>query len=196
MKSKFVDLYAPTTFDEVVGQQEIIKKMKGWIKDGKILDCCLSGPAGIGKTTLAKLFAKEIFGEYWESNFCEYNASDNRGIDFVRDQIKRDARNKNLLDEPKIIFLDEADAMTKDAQDALKRIIEKYSSNCRFFLACNEPHKIIDPIMSRCPEIPFKPLTVEEIIPKIQMIAEKENFKITNEAIEKLIKLLLLNQGD
>ena len=110
-----------------------------------------SGPPGVGKTATAVSIAKELFADSWKENFTELNASDERGIDVVRTKIKNFAKTSPIGGADfKIIFLDEADALTSDAQAALRRTMEKYTNNCRFILSCNYSSKIIEPIQSRC----------------------------------------------
>ena len=107
----------------------------------------LAGPAGIGKSTLALIVVKQLFGERWKESYLELNASDERGIDVIRQKVKDFARTKAIGNVPfKVIFLDEADALTKEAQQALRRTMENYSNTCRFILSCNYSSRIIDPI--------------------------------------------------
>ena len=123
-----------------------------------------AGPAGTGKSTLALIVVKELFREDWRENYLELNASDERGINVVRDKVKNFARTKSLGSVPfKVIFLDEADALTPEAQQALRRTMENYSSTCRFILSCNYSTKIIDPIQSRCAIFRFKLLEKKDI---------------------------------
>jgi replication factor C small subunit len=153
-----------------------------------------AGPAGTGKTTSALALARELFGESWRDNFVELNASDERGIDVVRGKIKEFARTSPLGGSSfKIIFLDEADALTNDAQAALRRTMERYSVNCRFILSCNYSSKIIEPIQSRCAVFRFRPLKAEEVKKYLRRIADKEGLKITDEALDALVHV---GEGD
>jgi len=146
-----------------------------------------AGPAGTGKSTLALIVVKDLFREDWRENYLELNASDERGINVVRDKVKNFARTKSLGNVPfKVIFLDEADALTPEAQQALRRTMENYSSTCRFILSCNYSTKIIDPIQSRCAIFRFKLLEKKDIEKVIQKIAEREKLSITPEVIEML----------
>jgi replication factor C small subunit len=146
-----------------------------------------SGPAGVGKSTLALVIAREMFGEGWKSNFLELNASDERGIDVVRTKVKDFARTKAFGNVPfKIIFLDECDALTKEAQQALRRTMEQFSGTCRFVLSCNYSSKIIDPIQSRCSVFRFKPLAKKDIFALIDDIAKQEKLKVDDDAKEAL----------
>ena len=146
-----------------------------------------AGPAGTGKSTLALIVVKELYGDNWRENYLELNASDERGIDVVRQKVKDFARTKPLGNVSfKVIFLDEADALTKEAQQALRRTMENYSSNCRFVMSCNYSSKIIDPIQSRCVILRFKLLERKDVEKRVRLIAEKENLQIDDKAIESL----------
>jgi replication factor C small subunit len=132
--------------------------------------------------------AKELFGGEWKGNFIELNASDERGIDVVRGKIKDFARTAPLGNaEFKIIFMDEADALTSDAQAALRRTMEKYSKICRFVLSCNYSSKIIDPIQSRCAVFRFRPLTSEDIREYLAKVIKGENVNIDGKALDGLV---------
>jgi replication factor C small subunit len=134
-----------------------------------------SGPPGSGKTTLSLVIAKELYGKDWKNNFLELNASDARGIDIIRGEVKSFARTKAIgTDLPKIIYLDECDALTKEAQQALRRTMELYTSTARFILSCNLSSKIIDPIQSRCAIFKFKPLEKSDVEGVINNISKNE----------------------
>jgi len=149
-----------------------------------------AGPAGIGKTTLSLVIARKLFGEAWNHNFLELNASDDRGIDTVRVKVKDFARTKAIGDVPfKIIYLDECDSLTKEAQQALRRTMESYTATCRFILSCNYSSKIIEPIQSRCTIFRFKPLDKNAILKIINHIAHKEEMHITEDAKNTLIEI-------
>ncbi len=153
-----------------------------------------SGPPGVGKTATAVAIAHELFGDYWNENFTELNASDERGIDIVRTKIKSFAKTSPIGGATfKIIFLDEADALTSDAQSALRRTMEKFTSNCRFILSCNYSSKIIEPIQSRCAVYRFTPLGEEPIEERVKYIANIEHIEITKEAINAIV---YVSQGD
>jgi replication factor C small subunit len=172
----------------VVGQEEVIKRLRSYVESGNLPHLLFSGPPGVGKTASAIAIAKDLFGETWSNNFTELNASDERGIDVVRNKIKNFARTSPLGEADfKIIFLDEADALTSDAQSALRRTMEKYTSTCRFILSCNYSSKIIEPIQSRCAVYRFSPISQEAILQRIEFIAEKEGFMITDEGMEAII---------
>lgn len=162
--SIWTEKYRPSTFDEVRGQKEIVEKVRAFVASGNMPHLLFSGPAGVGKTTLSLVIAKQLFGEGWRQNTLELNASDERGIDVIRVKVKDFARTKALGDVPfKLIYLDESDALTREAQQALRRTMENYTKTCRFILSCNYSSKIIDPIQSRCAVFRFKPLSKEDI---------------------------------
>ncbi|MFH1276390.1 MAG: replication factor C small subunit, partial [Candidatus Woesearchaeota archaeon] len=179
----WTEKYRPSSFDEIKGQQEIVEKLKAFVAQQNLPHLLFSGPAGIGKTTLSLVIAKQLFGDTWRENTLELNASDERGIDVVRVKVKDFARTKALGNVPfKLIYLDESDALTKEAQQALRRTMENYTKTCRFILSCNYSSKIIDPIQSRCAVFRFKPLNKEDIFALIDKVAKSENLTVTDEA--------------
>jgi len=181
----WTEKYRPSVFSEIVGQDNILKRVESLTNTLNIPHLLFAGPAGIGKSTLALVIVKELFKENYKENYLELNASDERGINVVREKVKGFARTKSLGNVPfKVIFLDEADALTPEAQQALRRTMENYSSSCRFILSCNYSSKIIDPIQSRCAIFRFKLLEKKDIEKVIKKIAEKENLTINSDAME------------
>ncbi len=180
----WTEKYRPKKFEEVVGQDEIIKRVQALTDSLNIPHLLFSGPAGTGKSTLALIVVKNLFGNSWKENYLELNASDERGINIVREKVKDFAKTKSLGNTSfKVIFLDEADALTPEAQQALRRTMENYASTCRFILSCNYSSKIIDPIQSRCASFRFKLLEKKDVKKVIEKIAEGENLEISDEAI-------------
>ncbi len=190
ISSIWVDKYRPKKFDEIVGQKFFIERVREFVKSKSLPHLLFAGRPGTGKTTTALVIARELYGENGlRGNVLELNASDDRGIDVIRNTIKEFAKLKSLTDIPyKIIILDEADSLTKEAQQALRRTMEKYSATCRFILACNELSKILDPIQSRCVIFKFKPLTEKDLRKLIMKIEKNERIKIDEKAIDILIK--------
>lgn len=179
----WTEKYRPSKFSEVVGQEEVIKRVESLTNSLNLPHLMFAGPAGTGKSTLALIIVKKLYGPNWKENYLELNASDERGINIVREKVKNFARTKSLGDVPfKIIFLDEADALTPEAQQALRRTMENYSSTCRFIMSCNYSSKIIDPIQSRCVIFRFKLLEKKDVEKVIKNIAEEERLIINPEA--------------
>lgn len=134
--------------------------------------------------------AKKMYGEHYSSMTLELNASDDRGIDVVRNQIKEFAGTKKLFSSGvKLIILDEADAMTSDAQAALRRVIEKYTSNTRFCMICNYVNKIIPALQSRCTKFRFAPLKPEQIISRLEIVIAAEKVNYTSEGRDAILQL-------
>ncbi|MCX6682837.1 MAG: replication factor C small subunit [Methanoregula sp.] len=184
----WIEKYRPVKLADIVGQDEIIERLSSYVKTKNIPHLLFTGSAGVGKTTAAVTLAREIFGESWHMNFRELNASDERGIEVVRNQIKQFARTTPLGDTGfKILFLDEADALTTDAQAALRRTMESYAQTCRFILSCNYSSKIIDPIQSRCAIYRFKPLSPDAIKEEIRRIAHREGLSVSPDAMDALV---------
>ena len=190
----WIEKYRPQKLADIVGQNEIVERLSSYVKTGNLPHLLFTGSAGVGKTTAAVTLAREFFGDTWQMNFREMNASDERGIDVVRNQIKQFARTSPLgTAQFKILFLDEADALTTDAQAALRRTMESYAQTCRFILSCNYSSKIIDPIQSRCAIYRFKPLGPEAVKEEAKRIAQKEGLSITESAMNAIVYIA---QGD
>ncbi|MGB9675213.1 MAG: replication factor C small subunit [Candidatus Nanoarchaeia archaeon] len=194
MLDVWTEKYRPKKLSEIKGQEEIIKRLEAFVKNKSMPHLLFAGPAGVGKTTAALALARELYGENWRDYFFETNASDNRGIDYIREAIKNYARTKAVGDVPfKIIYLDECDALTREAQDALRRIMEDYTQITRFILSCNYSSKIIPPIQSRCAIFRFKPLPKEAAFEILKNIAQNEALELTKEALELLYEA---SEGD
>lgn len=192
MNIPWIEKYRPKTIDEMLGNEHIKKIIKGFIEKGDMPHLLFSGPPSTGKTTTALILARAFYGDDIAGNFLELNASDERGIDVIRERVKEFARTlPNNKVGFKIIFLDEADALTIDAQQALRRMMEIYSKYTRFILSCNYINKIIAPIQSRTAIIRFTPIADDYIIELINRIAQNEGF-----TIEPGAKQLLLDIGN
>ncbi|MBO7205929.1 MAG: replication factor C small subunit [Candidatus Methanomethylophilaceae archaeon] len=188
MNEIWTEKYRPKSLDDVVGQRHAVERLKAYVESRNMPPLLFTGPAGRGKTTCSLAMAKEMFGGEWKGNFMELNASDERGIDVVRGKIKEFARTAPLGGaEFKIIFMDEADALTSDAQAALRRTMEKFSKICRFILSCNYSSKIIDPIQSRCAVFRFQPVSKDDVRGFLMKIITAENVDIEEDAIEGLV---------
>ncbi len=190
----WVEKYRPKKLDEIVGQDEIVSRLKGFVEKKSLPHLLFAGPAGTGKTTAALCIARELFGDAWRQNFLELNASDERGIDTIRTKVKDYARTRPIGDVPyKLILLDESDALTPDAQHALRRTMEMYTHTCRFILDCNYSSRIIEPIQSRCAIFRFRKLGEKHIAQMLKRIARAEKLVLTDEAIKAIA---YISEGD
>ncbi len=190
----WIEKYRPKDFSDVKGQEEIVKRVKSFVDQKNMPHILFAGPSGVGKTSLSLVIAKKLFGDEWHNNFLELNASDERGIDVIRVKVKDFARTRSIGNVPfKIIYLDECDALTKEAQQALRRTMENYTQTCRFILSCNYSSKIIDPIQSRCAIFRFKPIHKKDLKIIIDKIAKQENLKIDEKAKTTVIEM---SEGD
>lgn len=178
----WVEKYRPKGLADVVGHDEITHRLKSYVEKRNMPNMLFSGPAGTGKTSSSIALARELFGANFEQNFLELNASDDRGIDVVRNTIKDFARTLAFDSQFKIIFLDECDALTQDAQQALRRTMEKYTKTCRFILSCNYSSKILEPIQSRCVIYRFKPLSAKDVEKQIDIVAAHEKIMVDDKA--------------
>ena len=185
----WVEKYRPKKISELVNQKEIVNSIKSLLKNQVEMPHLLfSGSAGVGKTTTALCVSKEILGEHWRDYTLELNASDERGINMVRERVKKFSRFAGLDTKIpfKIIILDEADEMTSDAQTALRRIVEDTSKICRFILIANNLSKIINPIQSRCVVFKFTRISDNDIVSQLKFIAKKENVKFDEKGLSAI----------
>jgi len=190
----WVEKYRPKSLDEIVNQEEVVKRLKKFVEMKNMPHLLFAGPAGTGKTTAAHALAHDLYGENYRQYMLELNASDERGINVIREKVKEFARSKTPPGIPfKIVLLDEADNMTADAQQALRRLMELYSANTRFILIANYPSKIIDPIQSRCAFFRFQPLKKEDVVARLKYIAENEGVDYDPEALEAIYEI---SEGD
>jgi replication factor C small subunit len=174
--------------DNIVGQEAIVRRLKAYVKQKNMPNLLFAGPPGVGKTLCAIALAYELFDDSFGQNFMELNASDARGIDVVREQIKSYAASLPFGGiRFKVIFLDEADALTRDAQNALRRTMENTSATTRFILSANYSSKIIEPIQSRCALFRFRPLSEDHITDRLKHIAQKEKVHVDADGYKALV---------
>lgn len=197
MSNSWIEKYRPKHLKNIIGQNNVISTIKNMIKNNySITNLLFCGMPGTGKTTTILSLCYELFGpNNFKNRVLELNASDERGIGVVRDSILRFAKTSLSSPDPnypsppiKLIILDEADAMTYDAQSALRKIMEDYLETTRFCIICNYIEKIIKPIVSRCMFFNFVPLDNKLIIGHLKKIAEKEKLKLNDEDIENIYK--------
>lgn len=193
----WIEKYRPSKLDEILSHTEIISTLKTFIKNRCLPHLLFYGPPGSGKTSTIMATAKELYGKYFPYMVMELNASDDRGIEVVRNKIKQFVISKNVFfgesvqDRQnifKLVILDETDAMTPDAQAILRKIVEKYTDNTRFCLICNYIQNINEALRSRCTRFRFSPISKDQIKVKILQISEKENLTITEPGINTIIK--------
>jgi len=188
----WVEKYRPKKLDEIVGLHDIVESLKAFMRNPKTMPhLLLAGIPGTGKTTVALCISRELFGQNWRTFTLELNASDERGIDTVRDRVKDFSRysRSGFGDIPfALIILDESDQMTGPAQTALRRIMETSSRTSRFILICNQSGKIIEPIQSRCAVFRFSKLDKKAMKDHLEYIAKKENLTLSPEAAERIVE--------
>ncbi len=182
----WTEKYRPDTLEEVIGHKNKVERLQSFVKKKTVPHMLFAGPAGTGKTTSAIALAKDLYGDDWKNNFMETNASDERGIDVVRNQIKNFARTMPINADFKIIFLDEADNLTSDAQQALRRTMEKFSGSCRFILSCNYSSKIISPIQSRCAVFRFNRLEDDEVQEYLEKVIKGEKLEVDDSGVSAI----------
>jgi replication factor C subunit 2/4 len=190
----WVEKFRPKKLKEIVSQENIISSMEGILKSKNMPHLLFFGPSGCGKTSTILALAKELFtDEYFNERVIELNASDERGIKVVREKIKRYAQNsvntKKNIPNFKIIILDEADSMTSESQCALRKIMEDYSNVTRFCIICNYHQKIIEPIVSRCSLLRFKPISSDKILNKLKNICKHQNIFCSDNNLNKIINI-------
>jgi len=192
MSELWTEKYRPTTLSGIVGQSDFVLDAEHWVVNRNMPNVILYGVAGTGKTAAAISLVNDLLGEDKQGNFFEINASDDRKLETVRTKIKEIASTKRLGEAPfKIILLDEMDGMTKDAQNALKRVMERYADNCRFVITCNDRHKIILPLQSRAMNYAFNRIESGLMLDILSDILAKEGVKrYTESELERFITYL------
>jgi replication factor C subunit 2/4 len=192
--SNWVEKFRPRTLNEIISQEHIKPTINGFLKKKNIPHLLFFGPSGVGKTSTILALARELFTDkYFDDRVIELNASDERGIKVIRDKIKKHAQSsinsKEGIPNFKIIILDEADSMTSESQFALRKIMEDYSNITRFCIICNYHNKIIEPIVSRCSLLRFKPIEQDNVLIKLEEICVKENINCSKDNLNNIINI-------
>lgn len=186
----WAEKYRPKKLNEMMDQAKIVARLESFVKNRNVPHCIFAGPPGTGKTTAALCLAHDLYGDGFRAHLMELNASDERGINVVRETVKTFARIKSIGEIPyKILILDEADNMTGDAQQALRRTMEKFTETCRFILIANYSGKIIEPIQSRCAPFRFTYLSKEDQDKYLKEIADKEKVKLLDKGLEAIFEV-------
>jgi replication factor C small subunit len=190
----WAEKYRPKSLNKIINQKEIVERLQSFAKAKNVPHCIFAGPPGTGKTTAALCLARDLYGKGYREHLMELNASDERGIKIVRETVKTFARTRSIGEIPfKILILDEADNMTSDAQQALRRTMERFTETCRFIMIANYSGKIIEPLQSRCAPFRFSYMSKEDQDRYLRNIIEKEDIKILDEGYDAIFEV---SEGD
>lgn len=190
----WAEKYRPKSLNKIINQKEIVDRLQSFAKAKNVPHCIFAGPPGTGKTTAALCLARDMYGKGYREHMMELNASDERGIKIVRETVKTFARTRSIGEIPfKILILDEADNMTSDAQQALRRTMERFTETCRFIMIANYSGKIIEPLQSRCAPFRFSYMSKEDQDRYLRNIIEKEGIKILDEGYDAIFEV---SEGD
>lgn len=192
MSELWVERHRPSSVREMKGQRAVVDRLRAYADSGTFPHLMFAGPPGTGKTTAALALTRDVFGEGYRNNLLEMNASDERKLESIRTKVKQFARTAPMPGTTfKVIFLDEADALTPDAQGALRRIMEQFAETCRFILSCNYSSKIIEAIQSRCAVFRFRPLDEKKVLETVLEISKHEGINLDKGAAEAISKVSL-----
>ena len=192
MSELWVERHRPRSVSGIKGQRSVVERLGSYSESKTFPHLMFAGPPGTGKTTAALALARDVFGDGYRENLLEMNASDERKLESIRTTVKQFARTAPMPGTSfKVIFLDEADALTPDAQGALRRIMEQYAETCRFILSCNYSSKIVEAIQSRCAVFRFRPLDEEKVLERVVDVANSEGVELDNDAAEAIASVSL-----
>ena len=192
MSELWVERHRPRSVSGIKGQRAVVERLRAYAESKTFPHLMFAGPPGTGKTTAALALGRDVFGDGYRDNLLEMNASDERKLESIRTKVKQFARTAPMPGTSfKVIFLDEADALTPDAQGALRRIMEQYAETCRFILSCNYSSKIVEAIQSRCAVFRFRPLDEDKVLEMVVDVAKREGVGLDGDAAEAIASVSL-----